>query len=150
MRRPKRWAGPIWAVTALLLAPTGGLAVGRDGSGATPGASGLAGQIAFAHEGDVWVMNAHGSDRTRLTDHPAEDFDPAWSPDGTRIAFRSHCDGNEEVYVMNADGSGQTNLTRNPREDESFPPGRPTVDTSSSRGTAACTFSTRRARPWPG
>lgn len=64
-------------------------------------------------------MNADGTDRIRLTDNPAADFDPAWSPDGSRIAFRSHRDGNEEVYVMAADGSQQTNLTSHPESDYS-------------------------------
>jgi len=79
----------------------------------------LRGRIVFSHEGDVWVMNADGSDRTRLTTDPAPDFDPAWSPDGRRIAFRTHRDGNEEVYVMNADGSGQRNASRSPGGDYS-------------------------------
>jgi TolB protein len=42
---------------------------------------------------------------------------PAWSPDGSRIAFLTGRDGNGEIYVMNADGSGPTNLTNNPAED---------------------------------
>jgi Tol biopolymer transport system component len=64
-------------------------------------------------------MNADGSARTQLTTDPAEDFDPVWSPDGSKIAFRSHRDGNEEVYVMNADGSIQANLTNTPTSDYS-------------------------------
>ncbi len=44
---------------------------------------------------------------------------PAWSPDGTRIAFKSDRDGNDEIYVMNADGTGQTNLTSNAAVDYS-------------------------------
>ena len=36
---------------------------------------------------------------------------PAWSPDGSRIAFESFRDGQSEVYVMNADGSGLTRLS---------------------------------------
>ena len=43
--------------------------------------------------------------------------DPAWSPDGRKIAFLNGRDGNSEVYVMNANGSGQRNLTRNPGND---------------------------------
>ncbi|MEW6363286.1 MAG: LpqB family beta-propeller domain-containing protein [Acidobacteriota bacterium] len=58
-------------------------------------------------------MNADGSAQTRLTANPAGDFGPAWSPDGTKIAFYSDRDGNAEIYVMNADGSGQTRLTTN-------------------------------------
>ena len=58
-------------------------------------------------------MNADGSGQTRLTHSLASDSDPSWSPDGRRIAFVSHRDGNYEIYVMNADGSGQTRLTHN-------------------------------------
>jgi Tol biopolymer transport system component len=53
----------------------------------------------------------------RLTTDPAADFDPTWSPDGTRIAFRSQRDGNDEIYVMNADGTCQVNLTKDSADD---------------------------------
>jgi Tol biopolymer transport system component len=79
----------------------------------------LEGQITYSHEGDVYVMNADGSNVTRLTDNPAQDFDSVWSPDGKQIAFRSHRDGDEEVYVMNADGSDQRNLSDSPGGDYS-------------------------------
>ena len=53
-------------------------------------------------------------DRRQLTDNePADDKDPSWSSDGTRIAYQSNIDGDYEIWVMNADGSGQRNLTRN-------------------------------------
>jgi TolB protein len=52
----------------------------------------------------------------RLTDSPSDDFDPAWLPDGTRIAYR---DGNREIYVMNVDGSGQTRLAESRGTEES-------------------------------
>ena len=54
---------------------------------------------------------------TRLTDNPTADGGPAWSPDGTRIAFNSIRDGNWEIYVMNVDGSGQARLTNNSTND---------------------------------
>ena len=50
-------------------------------------------------------MNPDGSNQTRLTFHPSPDGDPAWSADGSKIAFNSGRDGNFEIYVMNADGS---------------------------------------------
>jgi hypothetical protein len=56
-------------------------------------------------------MNADGSGQMKVTSDPAADFEPAWSPDGSRIAFTSMRDGINQVYVMNADGTGQTNLT---------------------------------------
>jgi TolB protein len=56
-------------------------------------------------------MNTDGSNQTRLTNNPAEDFQPSFSPDGNRIAFVSDRDGDREIYVMNADGLNQTRLT---------------------------------------
>jgi TolB protein len=59
---------------------------------------------------DVFVMNADGSDVTRLTDDPALDIGPAWSPDGTRIAFTSDRTGHSSIYLMKPDGTGITLL----------------------------------------
>ena len=58
-------------------------------------------------------MNADGSNQTRLTNNPAIDISPSFSADGSKIAFVSNRDGNQEIYVMNADGSNQTRLTNN-------------------------------------
>jgi len=56
---------------------------------------------------------------TKLT--PATDTasasDPAFSPDGSRIAFVSQRDGNAEIYVMNADGTGTTRVSSDPQPD---------------------------------
>lgn len=66
---------------------------------------------------DIYAIDPDGSRLARLTSHPGAEFDPAWSPDGTKIVYRDSRRGiNEadEIYVMNADGSGQANMTRNP------------------------------------
>jgi len=85
---------------------------------------GLNGKIAFTSIRDgneeIYVMNADGTDQTRLTNNPAGDWNPDWSPDGTRIAFNSNREsGQDEIYVMNPDGSGVTDLTNNPASDGS-------------------------------
>lgn len=68
------------------------------------------GQIAFVSDRDgnneIYVMNPDGSAQVRLTNHPAADSEPDWSPDGRMIAFTSDRGGAPAVYVMNADGTG--------------------------------------------
>ena len=56
-------------------------------------------------------MNSDGSNQTQVTFDITDSVNPAWSPDGTRIAFQSYRDGQAEIYVMNADGSGLSRLT---------------------------------------
>jgi Tol biopolymer transport system component len=67
---------------------------------------------------DIYAMNADGSNVVRLTDDPGFALGPSWSPDGSRIAFSSGRDGDEELYVMNADGSNPRRLTFNPGSDQ--------------------------------
>ena len=79
-------------------------------------------RIAFISDRDgneeLYVMNADGSDVTRLTDTGGHiSYDHRWSPDGRRIAFASDQSGNYEIYVMNSDGSGLVRLTDNTSRD---------------------------------
>ena len=53
---------------------------------------------------EVFVMDADGSNPQNLTNDPAYDGWPAWSPDGRKIAFASNRRGNHRIYVMDADG----------------------------------------------
>lgn len=56
---------------------------------------------------EIFVVNADGTGLTRLTNNTVMDEMPAWSPDGTKIAFAS----DYQIYVMNADGTELTRLT---------------------------------------
>ncbi len=75
----------------------------------------LRGRIIFssAYDGnaEIYLMYADGTQLTRLTNHPGNDTEPVWSPDGQRIAFVSDRSGHNEIYVMNADGTEVTRLT---------------------------------------
>jgi Tol biopolymer transport system component len=88
-----------WLVAAAALVAASMCAPARA---ALPGENG---QIAFtsARDGnlEIYVVNGDGSGLTRLTNDPAVDTEPRWSPTGTLIAFLR---GND-LYVMNPDGS---------------------------------------------
>jgi Tol biopolymer transport system component/tetratricopeptide (TPR) repeat protein len=56
-------------------------------------------RIAFAALGDLWVRELDGS-TTQLTDDAYLDSDPAWSRDGTRIAFSSDRNGSMDIWIF--------------------------------------------------
>jgi len=62
---------------------------------------------------DIYTINTDGSSLTQLTSNGANNADPVWSPDGTKITFGSDREGGGKlnVFIMNADGSNQTQLT---------------------------------------
>ena len=62
---------------------------------------------------DICAVNRNGTAFQRLTNGEGRNFDPAWSPDGTRIAFATSRYGNgttSEIALMNPDGSGVTRV----------------------------------------
>jgi TolB protein len=64
---------------------------------------------------DIYVANLDGSSLQNLTNEPAGDIDPYWSPDGRQVVFGSDReDSDMEIWVMNADGSNKRRLTRSP------------------------------------
>jgi len=62
---------------------------------------------------DIYVMNADGTNRKKITDTTASEWVPVWAPDGQRIAFASDRDDDGEIYVMDKDGSNVLQLTNN-------------------------------------
>ena len=70
-------------------------------------------------EGDIWVMSSDGTDQKRLTSVLADDTDPSFSPDGTKILFVSAGDGDYEIYVMNINGAEVRQLTSNTADEGS-------------------------------
>ncbi len=74
------------------------------------------GKIAFTgareENGNIYIMNADGSDLVQLTNLPDSiQTSPSWSPDCKRIAFVSSYSGKPQIYVINVDGSGMRRLT---------------------------------------
>ena len=61
---------------------------------------------------EIYVMDADGGNQENLTNHPAYDRQPDWSPDGTKIAFVSTRDGGgSQIHVMDVDGKNVIRLT---------------------------------------
>ena len=62
---------------------------------------------------DIWTMNVDGSNPVQITDNAADNEDPAFSPDGTKIVYEEEDpdDGTLEIFIANADGSNPVQLT---------------------------------------
>ena len=70
---------------------------------------------------EIFAMDADGSNQTNLTNNPANDSFPAWSPDGSTIAFMSDRGGLSDIYTMDAEGGNLVNLTNRPSGDDRMP-----------------------------
>src|SRR6266545_262687 len=147
-RRPRR---ALTAVVALTIAVAGGgLAVVafRPGDHARPAGTAdtpTIEQVAFATGVDghweIFTVETDGTEATPLTDLETNQFHPAWSPDGTRIAFDAQSgEGDMQIRVMDANGSTCRRSPTAPRGTTS-PPGPPME--IGSRSSAIVTATTR-------
>jgi serine/threonine protein kinase len=59
----------------------------------------------------VFKINADGSGRTSLTKVPGGDYDPAWSPDGTKILVTSLQNNRQHIYVMDTNGDNRVDVS---------------------------------------
>ena len=83
----------------------------------------------FPHEfgcpTDIYVMSTDGSNVVRLTDDPAEEFMPVWSPDGSRIAFVRNTQGtpvmSPAIFTMNPDGTDVRQISSGVRGSDFWP-----------------------------
>ena len=67
--------------------------------------------LAIDLQGSIWTVPAAGGAATRITDVFNDARQPAWSPDGTAIAFFAYRDGGYDIWAVAPDGSNQRKLT---------------------------------------
>jgi Tfp pilus assembly protein FimT len=73
--------------------------------------------IAYSRDGDIWAVGRDGSGAHRITSGPVPDRWPAYSPDGTRIAYRAVPADGLGIFTADAtDGGNVVRITRAGRE----------------------------------
>ena len=120
--RRRSLVGAVAGAVAALLVAAAGVAAAPAASNHALDARGDSGEIAFTRQlvtpgwgsADIFTVRSDGSGLRRVT-RTGNNLDPAWSPDGSRIAFVSHRPargGATEVYVVDANGKNLRRLTR--------------------------------------
>jgi dipeptidyl aminopeptidase/acylaminoacyl peptidase len=86
---------------------------------AFPGRNGRIAFSTFVEGGsyEILSVNPDGTDQVNLSRSPISDLEPAWSADGTRVAWTRGFYDNYEVWSMNADGTDQRNLSNDSQPD---------------------------------
>jgi dipeptidyl aminopeptidase/acylaminoacyl peptidase len=112
-RFPWRTVGLVAVIAALLIAL---LAVAIGSRQRVPAPFGLAGNglMAYASDGDIWVVDPATASRRQIVTGPELDHDPRWSRDGTRIAFLRESAHGLQVVIVAADGRSPSIVTSRP------------------------------------
>jgi Tol biopolymer transport system component len=78
-------------------------------------------RLAFVTDRDgnneIYRVDVSGGNLFNISQHPHQDFNPAWSRDNSRLAFNSFRTGNSEIFAVNSDGSNLVKLTNHPAYD---------------------------------
>jgi dipeptidyl aminopeptidase/acylaminoacyl peptidase len=69
-------------------------------------------RIAYVRDGDLWTVLPNGTDDVQITSGSATDADPAWSPDGSQIAFTRRSGGGPAIWTVPAVGGTPVRLLR--------------------------------------
>jgi Tol biopolymer transport system component len=88
-------------------------------AGADPSAAGPL--LAFSAErngnSDIYVAALDGTGLRRLTTGPDADFDPSWSPDRRRVAYRCQVGTSSDICIVGVDGAGSVDVTNTPGDE---------------------------------
>ncbi|MEW5981470.1 MAG: PDZ domain-containing protein [Acidobacteriota bacterium] len=110
-----------FVMSVLLVVFLGSVVVATDPSTrdtrllAQPATSGT--HVAFAYADDLWIAKIDGTDVRRLTTDDGVETSPAFSPDGTMLAFSGQYDGNTDVFIVPVGGGAPRRLTWHPGAD---------------------------------
>lgn len=116
----------LWVAALLFVAIAGTLSEVARGTRTLGIAGASEGSILFENNaagnddcyGSIWIMGADGSDQRPFISTGRGDCSPAWSPDGTQVAFASRRSGSgAAIFVADADGSGVHQLTHSVHDD---------------------------------
>ena len=103
----------LWLAIAVAIAVAAAACKGGSEFSGEPG-----GTIAFVSSrdgnGEIYVMQGDGAEETNITNNPAEDIEPSWSPDASRVLFSSYREQTANIFTAAADGSDVQQLTAGP------------------------------------
>ncbi len=94
--------------------------LGNQGIAILPNGKLLFAKINGQDDGDIWQMDADGTNEKQLTKANGKNSYPFLSTDGSLIFFEGFRNGEYEIWKMNADGTNQIRLTKTPQVEETI------------------------------